>query len=433
VTGGGLAGAAPLTGIQSLAYHAEDTDSGVRLSRLLIDAQPAAEIDYASQCPYTNFQACPPSKSDTIGWNTASVADGQHRLELTVENAAQNTSVVYDGTITTENAPSNTSSPVITASSQPLGGATLSASTGGWSTPAGAGSVSYGYQWRDCDPEGISCQDISGAQSSSYAPSASDGGRTLRVTVTAADSDGLTAAASPATGVVLTGAPAGGVDGFTSSSWGTGAANGLGASESARLEANGDRVIKRTFQRRAFTLSGRLAEQHGQPIAGAVLDVMAQAATGGQMRLISQARTLSDGTFLAHVAGGASRQVLLGYRAYSGDPGYTTQVQVGETVSAGVQLNITPHHAGPGGLIVLFGRVQGPVPPQGTIVELLVHYRGRWEPFRTPRTDSRGRFRVTYQFEGSIGRFPFRALVPAGQASFPYTSGYSNIVDVRTG
>ena len=82
---------------------------------------------------------------------------------------------------------------------------------------------------------------------------------------------------------------------------------------------------------------------------------------------------------------------------------------------------------------MLTGQVLGPVPPQGAIVDLLVHYRGRWEPFRTPQTDRYGHFEVEYQFEGGVGRFPFRAAVPSGQAGFPFSSGYSKVVDVTTG
>jgi hypothetical protein len=65
-------------------------------------------------------------------------------------------------------------------------------------------------------------------------------------------------------------------------------------------------------------------------------------------------------------------------------------------------------------------------------VELLVHYRGRWEPFRDPRTDSHGRFHVVYQFQGGIGRFPFRALVFGSQGGFPLALGESRAVDVTT-
>ena len=82
---------------------------------------------------------------------------------------------------------------------------------------------------------------------------------------------------------------------------------------------------------------------------------------------------------------------------------------------AGIQLDISPRRTSSEGAITLTGRVLGPVPPQGVSVDLLVHYRGHWEPFRTPRTDAAGRFTVVYQFEGARGRFP----VPRGSPSKP--------------
>jgi hypothetical protein len=97
-----------------------------------------------------------------------------------------------------------------------------------------------------------------------------------------------------------------------------------------------------------------------------------------------------------------------------------------------VKLTVSPRITGSQGTITLSGRVLGPVPAQGVVVELLVHYRGRWEPFRDPRTDSHGRFHVVYQFQGGIGRFPFRALVFGSQGSFPFALGESRAVDVTT-
>jgi hypothetical protein len=97
-----------------------------------------------------------------------------------------------------------------------------------------------------------------------------------------------------------------------------------------------------------------------------------------------------------------------------------------------MQLNVTPGHTSPEGTITLSGRVLGPVPSQGVVVELLVYYRGHWEPFRDPRTDSHGHFKIVYQFQGGAGRFPFRALVFGGQSGFPYSHGESRSVDVTT-
>jgi hypothetical protein len=161
--------------------------------------------------------------------------------------------------------------------------------------------------------------------------------------------------------------------------------------------------------------------------------VLQQIAGTTTLTLIRHARTTANGDFAVGVPAGPSRLIDVAYRAFSTDIIYAAQAQIEESVSAGVQLNITSHRTGSEGTITLTGTVQGPVPPRGTIVDLLVHYRGRWEPFRTPRTNAHGRFRVVYQFEGGIGRFPFRAEVPAGQTGFPFAGGYSSTVNISTG
>ena len=211
-----------------------------------------------------------------------------------------------------------------------------------------------------------------------------------------------------------------------------GAPNGTGASESAALRLGVRHTVSRPFARRALRLPGRLVNSHGQPIEGAMLAVLQQIAGTSGSREVAHARTGADGSFIARVPAGPSRLIEVAYRAFSGERGYAAQANVQESVGAGVQLSVSPNRTRPEGTITLSGKVSGPIPQQGTIVDLLVHYRGRWEPFRTPRTNSHGRFRVAYHFEGGVGRFPFRAEVPAGQAGFPYDSGNSQVVGVST-
>ena len=218
----------------------------------------------------------------------------------------------------------------------------------------------------------------------------------------------------------------------TASILGPGTPNGTGASASARLELGEPRTISRSFAHRALNLDGRLLNAQGNPIAGATLDVLRQVDGTTTPELIAHASTRSNGTFSVRVPAGPSRLIEVGYRAFSNNAGYAAQATVEESVRAGVQLNVTPRRTSAEGAITLSGTVQGPIPAQGAIVDLLVHYRGRWEPFRTPRTNSHGHFRVVYQFEGGIGRFPFRAEVPAGQTGLPFTHGYSRVIDVAT-
>jgi hypothetical protein len=451
---GPLMNETPLRGTGSVTFSATDEGPGLAYVKVIVDGNTVSSqtidanngrcIPVAGTDAYTWAYQVPCKTSvggRTYSLNTAPLADGSHHVQVVIEDAAGNQSIVVDRTVDTNNAPAIITAPTILAPSQLFVAAALSTHPGTWSAPSGAGPITYGYQWEGCDTQGNSCQAIAAAQNASYTPAASDVGHTLRVVANASDSDGSTSVASAATSTVLSsqgslGAlPGPGTSGGVSAGLpaaGSGAPNGTGASETAQLRLGVPHAISRSFAQRAFKLTGRLLDGQGHPIANATLDVLQQTTGGGAMRVITHARTRVDGSFAVAVPAGPSRVVVLAYRAFSGDAGYAVQATIRETVGAGVQLNVTPRRTSSTGMIILTGRVQGPIPPQGTILDLLVHYRGHWEPFRTPRTDSSGRFQVIYQFEGGQGHFPFRAEVPAGQAGFPFTDGYSNTVDVTT-
>jgi hypothetical protein len=276
-------------------------------------------------------QPCPVSESVDLPINTASLPNGQHTLKVLVQDAAGNSAVVYDGSISTK---------------QPASGS-LGAQPG-----SGTGSA--------------------------------------------------------------------------------GAANGTTASQTAKLTLGIKRRITRAYAHRALRVKGRLLDDAGHPIAGATLDVLEQVDGSANLKVIAHAHTRANGTFIAKMPGGPSRTIEIAYRAFSAEAGYAAVAKIAERVGAGVKLNVAPRTTGSEGTITLAGRVLGPVPAGGVVVELLVHYRGRWEPFRAPRTDSRGRFQVVYQFEGGVGRFPFKAMVFGGQGGFPFTNGESRTVDVTT-
>jgi acid phosphatase type 7 len=93
-------------------------------------------------------------------------------------------------------APANTALPAVSGSATP--GSTLSATPGTWTnTPTG-----YGYQWERCDAGGGSCQNLTGATTSSYLIDNGDVGSTVRVSVTATNASGSGSATSAATGPV---------------------------------------------------------------------------------------------------------------------------------------------------------------------------------------------------------------------------------------
>ncbi len=340
-------------GTQELTFLASDQGGpGVYLVTVQIDGKtvysgtpntnegrcvPIGESD--GTLMFDHMQPCRTSESVDLPINTATLANGQHTLKLTVEDAAQNASVVYDGPITTQQ-PSNNS---------------LGARPGPGASAAGAGL-----------------------------------------------------------------------------SQGLGQPNGTAASEGAQLDLGQRSRVARSYAKRALHVSGRLVNAQGQPIVGAALDLLQQTAGSASLELIGHAQTSTTGTFLATVAAGPSRTIEVAYRAFSTDPAYTATARIIESVAAGVRLSVTPRRTGPEGTITLTGRVLGPVPSQGVSVDMLVHYRGHWEPFRTPRTNAAGRFTVVYQFEGALGRFPFRAEVPPSQADFSFGRGLSGVVDVVT-
>ena len=98
--------------------------------------------------------------------------------------------------VATAAAPQSNAAPTI--SGQPREGRTLTANNGTWAnSPTG-----FTYQWQQCDPSGGSCNAISGATSKTYKVATSDVDHTLKVAVTATNTDGSNTATSSATSLV---------------------------------------------------------------------------------------------------------------------------------------------------------------------------------------------------------------------------------------
>jgi hypothetical protein len=94
-------------------------------------------------------------------------------------------------------APTNTTRPSVTGTAQE--GSTVTANPGTWS---GDAPIVFTYQWRRCNASGASCVNIPNADDQTYAVSTSDIGDTLRVNVTARNSQGSSSAESAQTAVV---------------------------------------------------------------------------------------------------------------------------------------------------------------------------------------------------------------------------------------
>ena len=94
-------------------------------------------------------------------------------------------------------APSNTQPPVVSGTAEV--GKELSTTNGSWS---GSTPLTFGYQWRRCDKTGGGCANIAEATDNTYKLQAADGGNTVRVVVTAKNSDGSDSATSVPTAAV---------------------------------------------------------------------------------------------------------------------------------------------------------------------------------------------------------------------------------------
>jgi hypothetical protein len=459
---GTLAGAAAsnatVSGVQTVSVTGKDSDSGVQSTTLTLiphaGGNPYTKT-FEFACPHESWNACATQNTGEEALQTGALVDGTYTVEITANDAAGNHKTSLLGNITTHNAPQQTTAPSITASSTAVG-AQITAHPGSWSEAAETGTISYSYQWEDCNTQGEGCQPIASAQNNTYTITSNDIGHTVRVTVTAANNDGYTKASSPATSLVSEeksslGAPNGpgsqgapgtnGANGAagsngasgTAGAAGAGAPNGTIATPTASIQLGVAHVLTRPFARRQLQIPGRLLNAQSEPISGATLEVLQQTPGTPGTRLVARAQTRGDGSFTALVPPGSSRLIEIAYRAFSAAPVYAAQTTLLERVGAGVRLTIAPHSISPKGQLTLTGQVNGPIPHQGVRVEIVVYYLKHYVPLvRDVHTTSNGRFRVAYRFHGARGVFPIHAVVQGNQAGFNYATGETSSIDVRS-
>jgi hypothetical protein len=204
---GSLLSAEPLRGPREVTLSAEDLGSGIVRSFLLVDGMQAGTFPDGNggSCvkPFVHLVPCKLSLQATDQLQTGLFPDGQHLVQVGLEDAAGGRSVSPPFTVTIHNAPTNIAPPLLTGSAR-LGGE-LATTGGEWDGDLGGGLA---YQWFRCPARtgggatGSDCAAIAGATQPNYRPSADDVYRRDRVRVTAANSHGSEAAFSAPSEIV---------------------------------------------------------------------------------------------------------------------------------------------------------------------------------------------------------------------------------------
>jgi hypothetical protein len=179
-------------------------------------------------------------------------------------------------------------------------------------------------------------------------------------------------------------------------------------------------------------IRGRLTDRNGHGIAGAPIQVLSRSVASAE-RLEADVRTGDGGWFRYTAAGTMSRTLRL---AFGGSPlVLPTQGEVRVRVPAAGSLKAKRRHLLNGQVARFSGVVRSvPLPVGGKLVELQVRLSGRWQTFRTRRTDSTGRWSIPYRFRRTTGvqQYRFRLRLPS-EAGYPFATGTSRplVVTVR--
>jgi RHS repeat-associated protein len=181
------------------------TIAGRTLSATTGSWEGPAVITYAYQWQRCNSvgEACANVEGATGSTYTLGSGDvgSTLRVLVTASNGAGESSAASTASaVIAADTLANLSDPTLSGS--PHAGATLNADPGEWS---GALPMTFGYQWRLCNESGADCANITGATSASYTLSEADISSTLRVVVTASDSEGSLSETSAASAPITAG------------------------------------------------------------------------------------------------------------------------------------------------------------------------------------------------------------------------------------
>ena len=180
-----------------------------------------------------------------------------------------------------------------------------------------------------------------------------------------------------------------------------------------------------------LSVVGRLTLPGDNALAGVPVEVFDEKAHPGEpWRRVGIVRTNARGRFSYRPLRGPSRVLRF---AYPGSPliqPRTAAIRL--RVQAATSFHVNRRHVVNGEEVVFRGRVRGPMPEHGKLLQLQAYSRGTWRTFATPRARKRThRWRYPYRFSATRGtvRYRFRAVVPP-EAGFPFERGYSRSLHV---
>ncbi len=214
------------------------------------------------------------------------------------------------------------------------------------------------------------------------------------------------------------------------------ATNGTGATNKATVSLVGRRAMTVGHGRR-FAAVGRLVNEYGQPIAGAVLTIesipfvpKSGPMKGATYRTITPAQpvvTDRDGRFRWLAPAGSSRVIRFGYRARGTDRDFTAVDELTVSVYSKATLNPSRRVLRNGQTVRFSGKLLGgQVPATGVQVVLQARTARGWMTFKTVRTNRKGAYSASYRFVSTTGTrtYTFRARVQAdsGYPWLPSTS-----------
>jgi hypothetical protein len=214
--------------------------------------------------------------------------------------------------------------------------------------------------------------------------------------------------------------------------------NGTNATETGRMVvafAGSSRTTRTVRYKRRVTVLGRVFNESGTPIAGAIVRVLRKdERANSRWRTAATVTTRSDGRFTYRTRATASRALQLAWPSHVNDPQPAASGHLRLRTEASASFSVSPRHIVTGQRFRIAGRLRGYGFPRrpGKLLLLQAFERGRWRLVKKLRAGRTGRFSTRARFTQPSPRrtVRFRVFIPAGP-DFPYAAGVSNARAVR--